>query len=174
MQLDVFTSLKEGPKTADQIADAIGVGPNRLRLLLYALVPAGLLDVKDGFFANTSEADRFLVRGSSDYVGGMHPTLLKRWSVNIKTAESIRTGVPQAKIDFSKGAQGELEAFLRRINARTIGMAEDLLKRFDFSSIQTLVDVGGGGGGLAVTVAKSCPHIQATVVDLPLVTPLTS
>jgi hypothetical protein len=36
MQLDVFTPLKAGPMTAEQIANAIGVGPTRLRLLLYA------------------------------------------------------------------------------------------------------------------------------------------
>ncbi len=55
MQLDVFTPLKDGPKTVDQIAEAIGIRPNRLGMLLYALVSAGLLVVKDGFFANTPE-----------------------------------------------------------------------------------------------------------------------
>lgn len=49
MQLDVFTPLKNGPMTADQIGDAIGVNADRLRLLLYALVAAELLEVKDGF-----------------------------------------------------------------------------------------------------------------------------
>jgi DNA-binding IclR family transcriptional regulator len=43
MQLDVFTPLKAGPMTTEQIADAIGVGPTGLRLLLYVLVVAGLL-----------------------------------------------------------------------------------------------------------------------------------
>ncbi len=37
MQLDVFTPLQAGPKTAEEIAHAIGVGPARLRLLLYSL-----------------------------------------------------------------------------------------------------------------------------------------
>ena len=34
MQLDVFTPLGDGPKTAAEVARAIGVGPGRLRLLL--------------------------------------------------------------------------------------------------------------------------------------------
>jgi hypothetical protein len=37
MQLDVFTPLKGGLKTAEDIAHAIGVGPARLGLLLSAL-----------------------------------------------------------------------------------------------------------------------------------------
>ena len=52
MQLDVFTPLKECPKTAEEIADAIGVGPTRLRLVLYSLVAARLLTEQDGRFSN--------------------------------------------------------------------------------------------------------------------------
>jgi hypothetical protein len=33
MQLEVFTPLKAGPMTAEQIAAAIGIGPSRLRLV---------------------------------------------------------------------------------------------------------------------------------------------
>lgn len=53
MQLDVFTPLKDGPKFADEIGQAIGVGSARLRLLLYGLVAAGLLTEQDGRFSNT-------------------------------------------------------------------------------------------------------------------------
>ena len=61
LQLDVFTPLQGGPLTPAQLAEAIGVGPVRLRLLLYALVAAGLLTEQDGRFANTPEAQHFLV-----------------------------------------------------------------------------------------------------------------
>ncbi len=172
MQLDVFTPLKDGPKTADQIAEAIRVGPNRLRLLLYALVSAGLLDVNDGFFANTPEAGLFLVHGSPHYLSGMQSRWADQWSKKLKTAESIRTGVPQAKLDFSHSPPEELEAFLRRINTQTVVTGRDLVERCNFSSVRTLADIGGGAGGLAITIARACPHIKATVVDLPLVTPI--
>jgi DNA-binding IclR family transcriptional regulator len=43
MQLDLFTPLKDGPLSADQIAESIGVGATRLRPLLNALVVVGLL-----------------------------------------------------------------------------------------------------------------------------------
>ena len=172
MQLDLFTPLKDSPMTANQIADALGVGSARLRLLLYALVTAGLLTEKEGYFSNTPEADQFLVKGMPSYLGDMHAVLSNRSTVKLKTAESIRTGVPQAKVDFSKSSQEELEAFLRRINLLAVEAAHALLERFDFSSTKTLVDVGSGGGGLAITMTKACPHMQATAIDLPLVTPI--
>jgi SAM-dependent methyltransferase len=172
MQLDVFTPLKGGPKTAEDIAHAIGVGPARLRLLLYSLVAAGLLTEQDGRFSNTPEANQFLVKGKPSYIGDRHATFSSRWTRNLKTAESIRTGVPQAKIDFSNSPQEELEAFLRRINMLTVTAAQALLERYDFSSTKTLADVGCGGAGLALTMAEAYPQMRTTAIDLPMVTPI--
>jgi SAM-dependent methyltransferase len=176
MQLDVFTPLKGGPMTAEDIAHAIGVGgPARLRLLLYGLVAAGLLTEQEGRFSNSSEANQFLVKGAPLYIGDRHILLSHRWIANLpKTAESIRSGVPQAKtkVDFSNSPQQELEAFLRRINVHTVAAARSLLETYDLSSAKTLVDVGSGGGGLAITITKACPHIKATAIDLPQVAPI--
>jgi cyclopropane fatty-acyl-phospholipid synthase-like methyltransferase len=169
MQLDVFTPLKGGPMTAEQIAGAIGVGPARLRLLLYLLVVAGLLNEQDGKFSNTPEANKFLVQGSPSYMGNRHAAMAMRWSAYFKTAESIRSGVPQAKVDFSNSSPAELETFLRNINASTVTATRALLERFDFSSVKTLADVGSGGGGVAITITKAYPHIMATAIDLPQV-----
>jgi hypothetical protein len=150
MQLDVFTPLHNGPKTAEQIANAIGVGSTRLRLLLYALVAAGLLTEQNGQFANTPEAHHFLVKGTPSYMGNIHPALAKQWSDVLYTAASLRTGVPQTHVDFSGSPPGEVEAFLRRLNANTVNTARELLERYDFSSIQNLVDIGGGCSGRLV------------------------
>ncbi|MEX0803687.1 MAG: methyltransferase [Candidatus Binatia bacterium] len=172
MQLDVFTPLQGGPKTVEDIAHAIGVSPTRLRLVLYSLAAAGLVTEEHGRFSNTPEADQFLVKGGPSYIGDWHATFSNRWVRNLKIAESIRTGVPQAKLDFSNSPQKELEKYFRRINVLTVAAAYALLERFDFSSTKTLADVGCGAAGIAVTVTKACPHIQATAIDLPQVAPI--
>jgi precorrin-6B methylase 2 len=158
--------------TAKEIANAIGVGAERLRLLLYCLVAAGLLTEEDGRFSNTPEANQFFVKGSPSYMGNRHATIAMRWLGSLKTAESIRAGVPQAKLDFSNSPPDEVEKFLRNINANTIPAARALLEKYDFSSTKTLVDVGSGGGGLAITITKACPQIKATAIDLPQVAPI--
>jgi SAM-dependent methyltransferase len=172
MQLDVFTPLRSGPMTADELSNALGVGAERLRLLLYCLVAAGLLTENDGRFSNTLEANQFLVKGAPSYMGNRHATLTMRWTGSLKTADSIRTGVPQARLDFSNSPPEEVEKFLRNINVNTGPAARALLDKYDFSSIKTLVDVGSGGGGLAIIITKACPHIKATAIDLPQVAPI--
>ena len=172
MQLDVFTSMKDGPLTAEQIANAVGAKSDRLRLLLWSLVAAGLLSQKDGRFSNAAEANEFLVKGRSSYMGNMH-ALTASWQMRLKTGDSLLTGVPQAKIDFSNSSTEELEVFLRRINANTVLSIRSLLARHDFSSIKTLADVGCGGAGVAITMTQACPHLQVTAIDLAQITPIT-
>jgi O-methyltransferase/methyltransferase family protein len=174
LQLDVFTPLQGGPLSTAQLAEVIGVGPARLRLLLYALVAAGLLTEQDGRFANTPEALHFLVQGTPTSLGPLHHHLAAQWAFKLHTAASLRTGVPQAHLDFAQASPEALEAFLRRINVATVAAAQEVAGRYDFAATRTLVDVGGGAGGMAVTLTQAYPQLHATVVDLPTVTPLTS
>lgn len=173
MQLDLFTPLKDGPMTVEQIATAIGIGSTKLKPLLYALVAAGLLTVEEDLFANTDTANCFLVRGSPSCLLDVHELYSDLWYASLKTAESIRMGLPQAKHDYSDMSPDELERFIRSMHPQALGYGRDLVARFDLSSYRTLLDVGGGSGGLAIAVTEACPHIKATVIDLPTVTPIT-
>ena len=173
MQLDLFTALKERPMNSEQIAAKIGVGSTKLKALLYALVVSGFLNVESEFFSNTDAANRFLVKGSPSCVGDIHELLSTMWDAALKTAESIRTGVPQAKLNYSDMSQDELRQFFCGEHPYAVEYGRDLVERYDFSSYTTLLDVGGGSGGLAIAVTEACPHIQATVIDLPKITPVT-
>jgi SAM-dependent methyltransferase len=172
MELDLFTPLKDGPMTAEQLSTAIGVGPARLPLLLYVLVAAGLLTEQNGRFSNTDETNKYLVKSEPLFMGNRHATWATRWRDNFKTAGSIRRGAPQAKLDFSNSPPEELETFLRNINANTVSSARGLVQSADFTSVKTLLDVGSGGAGMAITITKACPHILATAVDLAQVAPI--
>jgi ubiquinone/menaquinone biosynthesis C-methylase UbiE len=173
MQLDLFTSLKDGPMTAEQIAETLDVDCAKLKPLLYALVVAELLDVEGKFFSNGDTANRFLVKDRPSSVVDIHEQLSDLWSAALKTAASIRTGVPQAIHDYASMSQDELLQFFRGQHPYAIEYGRDLIRRYDFSSYRTLLDVGGGSGGLAIAVAEAIPDIQATVVELATVTPIT-
>jgi ubiquinone/menaquinone biosynthesis C-methylase UbiE len=172
-QLDLFTPLEDGPLSAGEIADALGVQVTKLRPLLYALVVAGLLSVEDGLFANTPEADGYLVRGKPSYLGGSHELESMLWEATLKTAATISSGAPQAKIDYFSMSEVELGAILRGLHPGTMVVAHNLMEHHDFTTFRSLLDVGGGSGGLAIALTESHPQLRATVVDLGLVTPYT-
>jgi SAM-dependent methyltransferase len=172
MELELFTPLEGGPLSAEQIADAIGVQAIKLRPLLYALVVAGLLTVEDELFSNTPEANHYLVRGKPDYQGGKSELTASNWARMLEMAATIRAGGPPAEYDYH-ATQEELIPIFRGLYPGAVIDAHQLMDRHDFSATSTLLDVGGGSGGLAIAIAQANPHLKATVMDLPSVTPIT-
>ena len=75
--------------------------------------------------------------------------------------------------DFSAISPDRLESVSRNRHQSTLASGRDLVARYDFSSHRRLLDVGGGTGGLSFSVVEACPHIEATVAELPLMVPIT-
>jgi SAM-dependent methyltransferase len=173
MELDLFTPLAEEPLTAERLADTLGVPSEKLELLLYALVTANLLELEGNRFATTPVAARFLARGSPSHVGDLHEGLAEMWEAAFHTADSIRTGIPQARIDFASMPQEKLEKFYRGFYGEALSAGRELATTQDFSTARSLVDVGGGSGGLAIAMTEAWPDLRATVADLPSVVPIT-
>ncbi len=94
------------------------------------------------------------------------------WNAALKTAESVRSGVPQAMHDWSESPE-ESERWLRGIHRNSLSAGRDLAARHDFSSVQRMVDVAGGSGGLSVAVTEAWPDVEATVIELPTVASIT-
>ena len=173
MQLDLFTPLEHGPMTADEIARTLGVGSAKLKPLLYALVTANLLTLDGDWFANTTESSHFLVEGKPDYIGHRHHGMASRWANILHTADSIREGTAQAKVDFSTISRDEVESSSHTRHQEAVAAGVELVERIDFSQHDDLLEVGGRTGGLTFGVLEAQPHIRGTIVDLPATTPVT-
>ena len=173
MELDLFTPLTEGPMNVVELAQALNVGSTKLEPLLYSLVDAGLLTVEGERFSNTPESDHFLVRGKPTYMGERHHQFSHQWNATIKTSESIRAGAAQSKVDYHDSTPEQEESIYRGLHPGTIAAGRMLTTMYDFSAYRTLLDLGGGSGGLAIGVAEECPHLHATVGELPEVLAVT-
>lgn len=169
MQLDVWTLLKDGPRTVEQIADELNVRVIKIRPLLYALAASGLVTVKEDLFTNTLEAQRYLVKGGPDSMLGTASQLANFCTAILGAAETIRTGIPQSKTDYSSASDEQLGQIYDRLHPATVDATRRLLERYDFSSFYRLADVRGDSGALAITMTEACPNLRATVVDFPSV-----
>src|SRR4051794_33128882 len=171
MQLDLFTPLDDGAMRADELAAALDVDAGKLSLLLYALVVAGLLTVEDGRFANTAEAARSLVRGKREYMGSIHTIWAEIGAACLQTAESVRTGVPQARHNYGAMSEDELLSTLGGLHAGGLERGRALAARYDLSQCRTLLDAAGGSGGVSIGLVEACPALHATIAELPNVVP---
>jgi len=136
-------------------------------------VAGGLLTVEDGRFANTAESQEYLVRGRAAYQGDRHGLWAALWHAELRTAETIQLGRAAARHDYARMSPEELLAFYRGLHANAMATGRLLAQRYDWSACRSLLDVGGGSGGVAIALARACPELRATVIDLPNVTPLT-
>lgn len=139
---------------------------------MYVLVLACLLTVDDGRFANTEEASAFLVRGKPDYMGSVHTVWREFAEAKLKTAESMRTGIPQAQHDYAAMGSDELYTTLGGLHAMSLGTGRQLATLYDFGSVQTLLDAGGGSGGYSIGLVEAWPELHATIAELPNVVPV--
>lgn len=174
MQLDLFTVLAAGPQTAQQLATTTDSDMPRLRVLLYALVNAGLLTVEGELFANTSEAGRYLVTGREGCVAARHNLWSELWQALLHTADSIRNGRPEARKDFSNMSAEELRGFFSGLHPGAIAEGRAFASQLTGADQGPVVDVAGGSGGFAIGLAQALPQLTITVTDLPQVIPHTS
>jgi hypothetical protein len=176
LQFDLFTALEESPKALQEVCGAIRVADaSRLQLLLDCLVAAKLVQCRHGRYANTAVASTCLVRGHAHYLGALADNLAFQWTNMLKTAESIRTGQPQGKIDWSQTSVG-LEAFFRGLHPNALLRAHDLLQASSvvdiFRGAKTVVDIGGGTGAFAMELVRAFPQLQVTIWELPGAVPV--
>jgi hypothetical protein len=167
MELDLFTPLKDGPLDVAAVAKAAGTDPGKTAHLLHALVAIGVMRFDGSRFSNSPEADRYLVRGKSGYIGMRHHAYRRRWESMLRVGDTIRTGKPQRGMDYAAMSSELRESFYRGTFTECLAAGRELATRLDFSKYRRLVDVGGGSGGLSVAVAEAWPHLEITLADLP-------
>jgi hypothetical protein len=165
--------------TSEEIAARIRVHSGKLTPLLLALVAAGLLTYEELRFSNTQQSNLNLIPSSPNYMVdhacfNVDP-LFMTWILTAaqKTAETIRTGVPQCEYDFSAISGEQLEMGFRATLPIAIRAGRELGEKYDFNIHRNMLDVGGGAGGLSIALTKAYPHLEATVVDLEQVLPIT-
>ena len=174
IRLDLFTHLSGCSKTVTQLSDLLSLNHDKLQSLLYFLATTGLLNVSEGIFSNSEEAEKFLVKSSRDYIGNEYVAFADRWKRLERTDESVRTGKAAGKIDYSAMTQDELDTFYMGSHRQNQEAARMLMDRFDFTSATSLLDVAGGTGGLGIAIAKAHPAMHSTIIEQNNVLPVTN
>jgi hypothetical protein len=179
-ELGVFTALAAGPADVHALQRRIGLHDRGVRDFLDALVALGLLDRDaDGRYANTPEAELYLVRGEPAYIGGFLDYLNTREYPDWRfLTRALRTGAPQAGGNESEhyaalhADPAALDAFAKGMSGGSLLVAKALAANFPWHRHTTLVDVGSAEGCLPAQIAQCHAHIRSGGFDLPALRPL--
>ncbi len=116
VELGLFTALAKGPLDRETLRERIGIDRRGACDFFDALVALGLLERKDGSYANTPETGIYLDRGKSTYMGGeleyLNARIYEHWGL---LTAALRTGQSQ-----SATANGRYPALYATRDARSI------------------------------------------------------
>jgi SAM-dependent methyltransferase len=173
--LNICDRLAAGPRDAADLAAEAGADSRLLHRLLRALAGVGVLEEGlDGRFTNTEMGEllRTDVPGSAAGVAAGLPqdNGWKAWG-------QLPRGVVEGSIPHVLGNGATFwEVMARdpetsaRFNAQMVSNTEafvpQLLEAIDFSRVGTVVDVGGGNGGLIASVLSAHPGLRGVLFDV--------
>jgi len=171
IELDLFSEISAGARTAEAIAIAVDIAPVNAERLLTACAALGLLTIEGGKYSNAPDVDRFLVKGSRSYAGPWLRTMGRSdYSAWNQLAHHLRSKEPARIL-------GTYENFTvedaRRLHAATFSIGMGAGRRFarqcDLSRRKLILDLGGGSGCYCIAAAQKYPRIAGIVFDLPSV-----
>ena len=169
LELDIFTAIGDGG-TAKQIAAKIRCAARSTEMLLNALVALKLVNKSGDQYTNTPVAARFFVEGSPDSVrlGQLHiANLWKSWSA---LTEAVQAGTSVAS---GREPDGRVKPFIAAMDNNARGRARAIAQAVEINGAKRLLDLGGGSGAYSIAFVRSAPGLQAEIVDLADVLPIT-
>lgn len=172
-KLGIADLLKEGPKTVDELAQAVNVIPRNLYRVLRALASIEIFsETQERKFMLTPLAEflRSDVPDSQRYFAVMHGEewWWRPWREILHTVQTGETGFEHIfnmqVFQYLKQNREAGEIFDAAMSTRN---TREIATSYDFSGITNIVDIGGGTGLLISSILKNYPHMQGVLFDLP-------
>lgn len=176
--LGLADQLRDQPQSAPALALAVSAQPQALQRLLRALASIGLVTETDtGAFALTP-LGRPLVR---DLPGSLHSVARLYgedwlWSAYGQLLHSVQTGRPafdhvhgQSFYDYLAQHADAAALFNAAMSGYSGHEQAALLAAYDWSGLHTVVDVGGGQGGLLAALLAGHPSMHGVLFEQPAV-----
>ena len=177
-RLGVADVLAAGPQPVEQIAQRVGAHRSALYRVLRALGDVGVVaELENRQFALTplSEVLRSDVPGSLRGWATMVGMPFHRypWTdlyETVLTGESAFDRVHGTKVfDYLAEHPEDAAIFDAAMTSISTNESVSIAKAYDFSRFNTIVDVGGGRGGLLAAILSANPHLQGVLFDVPTV-----
>jgi hypothetical protein len=174
-KLGVPAALRDGPRSAAEIAEVVGADARTLHRALRALVLHGvLIELPDGRFALGAMGE-LLLPGAPGAMGD-HAILVHDATARALGSlfEAIKTGKPAFEIAFGRPFFAHLDAepelgrlFDRLMSSMSSAVAAAIPAVYSFTGARRIVDVGGGRGHCLAAILEANPEARGVLFDVP-------
>jgi 2-polyprenyl-3-methyl-5-hydroxy-6-metoxy-1,4-benzoquinol methylase len=172
IELDLFTQVAAGQRTATQIAEACKASPRGIRILADYLTVIGFLQKHEDQYELSSDAQVFLNRQSPAYLGGTLDFLLTtqlRECFQQLTA-AVRRGGTAVSDEGTVSHDNPIWVAFARVMAPLMQPPARLLADLvggDTQQPLRVLDVAAGHGLFGITIAERYPQARVTALDWP-------
>ena len=166
VELGLPARLAGGPQTAAELAAATGADEGALERLLTVAAAEGILGHDGDAFAATAVTER--LAGQADMLLGWR-CLAEKYAAYGELTRCVRTGRPAIDFHERLAASPASAAAYDAAMASTVESFDACADAFALTPGMTVVDVGGGHGGLLEAVLRRWPGVRGVLFDLPRV-----
>lgn len=180
VRLGVVDELARGPRSAAELGDLLRVAPEPLHQVMRGTAAAGLLSSLGG--VGTGEVFTLTDTGQTLLPG--HPSATRDLVLMMQgpvifgcmevLPERVRRGVTGPEVAYGRtwfenlrGDPEQAASFDRMMVAIHGGEYAAVAAAYDLAWASSLVDVGGGLGGLTLALLAADDHLRGVVFDLP-------
>ncbi len=172
VELKIFTVLDTHLMTSEDVSVKVSADCRAVERLMNALCAMGILKKVKKKFYNSDLSAKYLVEGKPDFMGGLfHINHL--WNSWGYLTESVKQGKSVIGNQNKNEKKDWADAFIAAMHYRGVKQGKILAMMIDISGTKKLLDVGGGSAAFSMELVKRNPAIEAVVMDLPHVIPLT-
>ena len=169
MQRDIFTHLYHSPQTFEQTRDYLKFPDRPCRIFLDGLVVLGLLAKEGDRYRNSAVAETYLVKGRSEFQGANVKLFGNLYDACRELEAALVSDSPTTtSFAYFFGDDDASSANYAEIMHES-GVVPSLLlmEHWDFGESEWLLDVGGGSGRLAATLASQYASLNVILFDPP-------
>jgi 2-polyprenyl-3-methyl-5-hydroxy-6-metoxy-1,4-benzoquinol methylase len=172
IELDIFTHIAAGQRTATQLADACQASPRGVRILADYLVIIGFLRKHGDQYELTPDSEVFLNRRSPAYIGGAVDFLLtdELRECFLRLPAAVQRGGTAATDEGTVSHDNPIWVAFARGMAPLMQLPAKLLADLiggDAQQPLRVLDVAAGHGLFGITIAKRYPLAHITALDWP-------
>jgi 2-polyprenyl-3-methyl-5-hydroxy-6-metoxy-1,4-benzoquinol methylase len=172
IELDLFTLVAGGQRTANELASACNASPRGVRMLADYLTILGFFRKHDNHYELTPESEVFLNRRSPAYLGGTVDFLLTAEIRNCfhNLTSAVRRGGTAISDEGTVSHDNPIWVGFARAMAPLMQLPARLLADLiggDSQQALRVLDVAAGHGLFGITVAERYPQAHITALDWP-------